>query len=100
MNIARTLAALAALGLGAASIPPAAAQQPSTALKIGVLSDFQSVYADIGGTGNVEATKMAMRTLAAPCSQADRPDHRRRPQQGRCRRFHGAQMVRERGRRQ
>jgi branched-chain amino acid transport system substrate-binding protein len=59
MNIASTLAAVA-LGLGAASIAPAAAQQPATALKIGVLSDFQSVYADIGGTGNVEATKMAI----------------------------------------
>ncbi|MDA9484356.1 ABC transporter permease [Bradyrhizobium sp. CCBAU 11445] len=29
-------------------------------LKIGVLSDFSSVYSDIGGMGNVEATKMAI----------------------------------------
>ncbi|WP_453955121.1 ABC transporter substrate-binding protein [Bradyrhizobium sp. USDA 377] len=39
-------------------IIPASAQQ--TPLKIGVLSDFSSVYSDIGGMGNVEATKMAI----------------------------------------
>ncbi len=55
MNIAKKLATLAAI-----LIPPAAAQQPGTALKIGLLGDFQSVYADIGGMGNVEATKMAI----------------------------------------
>ncbi|MGY3136933.1 branched-chain amino acid transport system substrate-binding protein [Bradyrhizobium sp. USDA 4501] len=37
---------------------PALAQQAP--LKIGVLTDFQSVYSDIGGAGNVEATKMAI----------------------------------------
>ncbi|MHC2283271.1 branched-chain amino acid transport system substrate-binding protein [Bradyrhizobium diazoefficiens] len=31
-----------------------------TPLKIGVLSDFSSVYSDIGGMGNVEATRMAI----------------------------------------
>jgi branched-chain amino acid transport system substrate-binding protein len=60
MNIAKKLATLAVLGLGATLVPPAAAQQPGTALKIGLLGDFQSVYADIGGMGNVEATKMAI----------------------------------------
>jgi branched-chain amino acid transport system substrate-binding protein len=44
--------------LSAALITPASAQQ--TPLKIGVLSDFSSVYSDIGGQGNVEATKMAI----------------------------------------
>jgi len=44
--------------LSAALIAPAAAQQAP--LKIGVLSDFSSVYSDIGGQGNVEATKMAI----------------------------------------
>ncbi|MFB9263409.1 ABC transporter substrate-binding protein [Bradyrhizobium erythrophlei] len=44
--------------LSAALAGSALAQQ--TPLKIGVLSDFQSVYSDIGGTGNVEATKMAI----------------------------------------
>jgi branched-chain amino acid transport system substrate-binding protein len=44
--------------LSAALINPALAQQAP--LKIGVLSDFSSVYSDIGGMGNVEATKMAI----------------------------------------
>jgi branched-chain amino acid transport system substrate-binding protein len=50
-------AALAA-GLTAFLISPSLAQQAP--LKIGVLSDFSSVYSDIGGQGNVEATKMAI----------------------------------------
>ncbi|SEC33112.1 ABC transporter substrate-binding protein [Bradyrhizobium erythrophlei] len=50
---------LSAAGLIAAVLAgPALAQQ--TPLKIGVLTDFQSVYSDIGGAGNVEATKMAI----------------------------------------
>src|SRR6202795_4101997 len=60
MNIDKNLATLAVLGLGAHLIPAAAPQQPGTALKIGLLGDFQSVYADIGGMGNVEASKMAI----------------------------------------
>ena len=60
MNTAKTLATLAALGLGAALMPPAAAEPPATSLKIGLIGDFQSVYSDIGGMGNVEATKMAI----------------------------------------
>src|SRR5260221_11373757 len=60
MTIAKKRTSLAALGLAAILLPPAAAQQPGTALKIGLLGDFQSVYADIGGMGNVEATKMAI----------------------------------------
>ncbi len=37
----------------------AVAQQP-TGVKIGIISDFSSVYSDIGGQGNVEAAKMAV----------------------------------------
>lgn len=59
MNIAKKLATLAAIGLYAVLTPPATAQQPAP-LKIGLLGDFSSVYADIGGPGNVEATKMAI----------------------------------------
>jgi branched-chain amino acid transport system substrate-binding protein len=44
--------------LSTAAVQPALAQQAP--LKIGVLSDFSSVYSDIGGMGNVEATKMAV----------------------------------------
>ena len=66
-NRRRALAApfLVALGFAAAltlpaSTLPAAAQASEAPLKIGVLSDFSSVYSDIGGMGNVEATKMAI----------------------------------------
>jgi branched-chain amino acid transport system substrate-binding protein len=38
----------------------AQAQQNDLPLKIGVITDFASVYSDIGGQGNVEATKMAI----------------------------------------
>ena len=51
-------AAFAAGLLSASFINPSSAQQAP--LKIGVLSDFSSVYSDIGGQGNVEATKMAI----------------------------------------
>ena len=56
---------LASIALCATLIQPASAQQTDPAskdmpLKIGVLSDFSSVYSDIGGAGNVEATKMAI----------------------------------------
>ena len=36
------------------------AQQAGQPFRIGILSDLSSVYSDIGGTGNVEATKMAI----------------------------------------
>ncbi|MCP3392903.1 ABC transporter substrate-binding protein [Bradyrhizobium sp. CCGB12] len=56
----RPIAALVSAAglLSAALISPTFAQQAP--LKIGVLSDFSSVYSDIGGQGNVEATKMAI----------------------------------------
>jgi branched-chain amino acid transport system substrate-binding protein len=60
MKIARWLAGVAALGLGAVLIAPAAAEPASAPLKIGLIGDFQSVYSDIGGMGNVEATRMAI----------------------------------------
>jgi branched-chain amino acid transport system substrate-binding protein len=60
MKTATRLAGVAALGLGAALLQPAAAEPPATPLKIGLIGDFQSVYSDIGGMGNVEATRMAI----------------------------------------
>jgi branched-chain amino acid transport system substrate-binding protein len=53
---ALTLAAPLALGM------PALAQQ-QTPLKIGLIGDFSSVYSDIGGSGNVEAAKMAIEEM-------------------------------------
>ena len=48
---------------GLISVMPAVsvfAQQAGQPLKIGILSDLSSVYSDIGGSGNVQATKMAI----------------------------------------
>jgi branched-chain amino acid transport system substrate-binding protein len=58
--IANKPAALAACILLAALTARASAETPSTPLKIGLIGDFQSVYSDIGGPGNVEAAKMAI----------------------------------------
>jgi branched-chain amino acid transport system substrate-binding protein len=61
----KAIAALmsAAGPLSAALISPALAQQAP--LKIGVLSDFSSVYSDIGGMGNVEATRPSVHSRTA-----------------------------------
>jgi len=55
----RLLTALSVVGLLSASLVSTALAQQAP-LKIGVLSDFSSVYSDIGGMGNVEAAKMAI----------------------------------------
>lgn len=51
---------LGGVGLAAGIVVGAQAQQAALPVKIGVLTDLTSVYADIGGTGNIEATKMAI----------------------------------------
>ncbi|MCG6207073.1 ABC transporter substrate-binding protein [Rhodopseudomonas sp. HC1] len=51
-----TLAAPLLLGVSAFA-------QQQGPLKIGLLGDFQSVYSDIGGAGNVEAAKMAIEEM-------------------------------------
>jgi branched-chain amino acid transport system substrate-binding protein len=51
------------LAAGLVSLMPGGsgfAEQAGQPLKIGILSDFSSVYSDIGGMGNVEASKMAI----------------------------------------
>jgi branched-chain amino acid transport system substrate-binding protein len=54
-----TAGALAAAGLfGAAA--PASAQISGDVIRIGIITDMSSVYADIGGQGSVEAIKMAI----------------------------------------
>jgi branched-chain amino acid transport system substrate-binding protein len=55
----RTVAA-ATVALSLTMGGAALAQQSDAPLKIGVLADFSSVYSDIGGQGNVEATKIAI----------------------------------------
>ena len=60
MRLAAALGLVAALALTA----PASAQiEPflsGNVVKIGVLTDLSSIYADIGGSGSVEAARMAI----------------------------------------
>jgi branched-chain amino acid transport system substrate-binding protein len=58
----KTLAAAAALALGAAT---AHAQISGNVVKIGVLNDQSSLYADLGGQGSVLAAKMAIEDFKA-----------------------------------
>jgi hypothetical protein len=60
--LVRAIAALvsAAGFLSAAIIGPAFAEQPVSPLKIGLITDFSSVYSHIGGIGDLEAAKMAI----------------------------------------
>ena len=59
----RTLA-LSALVVGALMPPPASAQISDDTVKLGVLTDMSSVYADILGPGSVAATQLAIDDFA------------------------------------
>jgi len=56
MRIAILASAAAVLGLAA----PAAAEISGDAVRLGVLNDMSSLYADISGAGSVEAARMAI----------------------------------------
>jgi branched-chain amino acid transport system substrate-binding protein len=62
MLTARGVSALVAVLLAAA---PAAAQISDNVIKIGVLNDQSSLYADLGGQGSVVAAKMAVEDYGA-----------------------------------
>src|SRR5580698_6246845 len=51
---------IAALALAAAASLASAAQAEDITVKLGVLNDMSSLYADIGGQGSVIAAKMAV----------------------------------------
>jgi branched-chain amino acid transport system substrate-binding protein len=78
----RLLFATAAAVLIVAAIPAAAAEAP---VKIGVLNDMSSLYADIGGKGSVESAKMAAedagKVLGAPVEVVF-ADHQNKPDVG------------------
>jgi branched-chain amino acid transport system substrate-binding protein len=59
MSIMRKVLALGILLLGTVA-PPAAAQLSNDKVKIGVLTDMSSLYADINGPGAVAATELAI----------------------------------------
>ncbi|HEY1540974.1 MAG TPA: ABC transporter substrate-binding protein [Xanthobacteraceae bacterium] len=80
----RHLLGLAALG-AALACAPAHAQQPIT-LKLGVLSDMSSLYADVSGPGAIVAAKMAVEDFnpAAHGMKVDivSADHQNKPDVG------------------
>ena len=83
--------ALAALGLAT----PALAQDKT--VKIGVLNDMSSLYADIGGPNSVVAIKMAVEDSGLHQEGLeDRRGERRPPEQARRRRQHRAAVDRQR----
>jgi branched-chain amino acid transport system substrate-binding protein len=80
MKLQALLAAAAAIALGATG---AAAQ--GGPVKIGVLNDMSSLYADIGGKGSVEAAKMAAEDAGAVLGQPVQvvsADHQNKPDVG------------------
>jgi branched-chain amino acid transport system substrate-binding protein len=77
-----TAGALAAAALfGAAA--PASAQISGDVIRIGVITDMSSVYADIGGQGSVEAIKMAIQdaggTINGKKVEVVSADHQNKP---------------------
>jgi branched-chain amino acid transport system substrate-binding protein len=77
-----TAGALAAAGLfGAAA--PASAQVSGDVIRIGIITDMSSVYADIGGPGSVEAIKMAIQdaggTINGKKVEVVSADHQNKP---------------------
>ena len=81
MKFQALLAAVAAIALAAGG----AAAQSGGAVKIGVLNDMSSLYADIGGKGSVEAAKMAAEDAGAVLGQPVQvvfADHQNKPDIG------------------
>src|SRR5689334_20039598 len=75
------LAAAAILALGASG----AAAQSGAPVKIGVLNDMSSVYADIGGKGSVVAAEMAVEDAGPVLGQKVEiisADHQNKPDVG------------------
>ena len=93
----KSLVSLAAL---AAALACGTAQAQQITVKIGVMSDMSSLYADIGGPGSTAAAKLAVADF-----QKDNPNvkveiaQRRPPEQARRRLQHRQQVVRYRRRR-
>ena len=67
----RLLAGASALALGLGSF--AARADDATPLKLGVLTDMSSLYADITGPGSLAAAKMAAEDFQASPHQMKRP---------------------------
>jgi branched-chain amino acid transport system substrate-binding protein len=81
MLLAGACAALLALGAGSSQ-----AQMSGKVVKIGVLSDMSSLYADIGGAGSVWAAQMAVKDFGGSVNgvpiQVISADHQNKPDVG------------------
>ena len=77
---------IAAAVLLAGMVAPAAAQMANPTVKIGVLSDMSSLYADIGGAGSVVAAKMAVADFGGKVNgekiEVVSADHQNKPDVG------------------
>src|ERR1700716_2207996 len=75
---------IAALGLAAA--PVARAQVSDGVIKVGVLTDMSSLYADIAGQGSVVAARMAVEDFGAAKKgmkvEVISADHQNKPEVG------------------
>jgi len=67
----RLLAGVGGIALGLSSL--SAQADDATPLRIGVLSDMSSLYADIGGPGSLAAAKMAVEDFLAAPHKTKRP---------------------------
>jgi branched-chain amino acid transport system substrate-binding protein len=84
MRVKKTYAAVA---LGAAAlfgaVAPAQAQFSGDVIRIGVITDMSSVYADIGGQGSVEAVRMAIAEMGGAVNgkkiEVISADHQNKP---------------------
>jgi branched-chain amino acid transport system substrate-binding protein len=82
----RVLVGVIIAAIAALSVAPAGAQTAPGPVKVGVLTDMSSLYADIGGKGSVEAARMAIedfggKLLGQPI-QLVSADHQNKPDVG------------------
>ena len=93
----KSLAAALAAGFAlAASGGAANAQISDDVVKIGVLTDMSSLYADATGKGSWPRCRWRSPITAARSKASRSRWSRRPPEQARCRRRHRAQLVRQR----
>src|SRR3954468_143449 len=87
MSLRKLSVAIALASLSTAGATGANAQVSGDVVKIGVLSDMSSLYADIGGPGSVAAARMAVEDYLKSTQyslqvQIGPPDHQNKPETG------------------
>jgi branched-chain amino acid transport system substrate-binding protein len=85
MKTVFAFANLTAVGLALAALlvgPAAFAQYTDGVVKIGILTDMSSVYADVTGPGSVTAAKLAIEAAKGMKIEIISADHQNRPDIG------------------